>query len=85
MRRRQMFLSGALVAFATSPSQAATTYDYDTLGRLSSATYDNNKQIVYHYDQAGNRTQVVIQTPPPHGAPARTAKVAKKKGAKARH
>ena len=46
---------GALV----SPAAAATTYTYDTLGRLSSVTYDNGKTITYTYDAAGNRTAVV--------------------------
>ena len=62
-----MRLTIALIAFglATSvPASAATTYVYDALGRLASATYDSGKQIVYSYDAAGNRTQVVTQTTP---------------------
>lgn len=42
-------------------ASASTTYTYDSLGRISTATYDNGKQIVYTYDPAGNRSQVVTQ------------------------
>jgi len=62
-----MRLTIALFVFALSatvPASAATTYVYDTLGRLASATYDNGKQIIYSYDAAGNRTTVVTQTTP---------------------
>lgn len=38
---------------------AATTYTYDELGRLATATYDNGQRVTYSYDAAGNRTQVV--------------------------
>lgn len=47
-------------------AQGATTYTYDDLGRLTRATYDNNRQIDYTYDPAGNRTQVATSTTPPH-------------------
>jgi uncharacterized protein RhaS with RHS repeats len=43
-------------------SSAATTYTYDTLGRLSTICYDNGMKITYSYDPAGNRTQVVTTT-----------------------
>jgi YD repeat-containing protein len=42
-----------------SPVSAATTYTYDTLGRVATVTYDNGETITYTYDPAGNRTQVV--------------------------
>jgi len=54
----------ALLACSTGLSAAATTYTYDDLGRLKTVTYDNGKQIVYTYDPAGNRTQVVTQPTP---------------------
>lgn len=53
-----------LAMFVSFPASAATVYVYDALGRLISATYDSGKQIVYTYDAAGNRTQVVTQTTP---------------------
>ena len=49
-------ITGVLFAGAAF---AATTYTYDTLGRVATVTYDNGKIITYSYDPAGNRTQVV--------------------------
>jgi len=50
------------ILFATTASVlAATTYKYDTLGRLYEVCYDNGQTIVYNYDPMGNRTSVVIQ------------------------
>jgi len=37
---------------------ASTTYGYDPLGRVVSATYGNGVNIRYAYDAAGNRTQL---------------------------
>ena len=58
-------LATALVLFGwcaiPTTAAAATTYTYDTLGRLATVTYDNGNEIIYTYDAAGNRTQVVIQ------------------------
>ncbi len=59
-------------------ASAATTYAYDDLGRLKQAQYDNNKEIDYYYDPAGNRTSVVTQAIPPHANAVKTTK--KKKG-----
>jgi large repetitive protein len=57
-------LAGAALAvvLVANPLDAATTYTYDNLGRLSIVTYDNGMQIVYTYDGAGNRTSVVTQS-----------------------
>ena len=61
--RTSISLAGALlVSLLASPAPAATTYTYDDLGRVSTVTYDNGKQIIYSYDPAGNRTSVVTQT-----------------------
>lgn len=45
-----------LAGLGLTSAFAATTYTYDSLGRLASVTYDNGKQIIYTYDGAGNRT-----------------------------
>ena len=52
----------------TSPVLAASVaYQYDALGRIKTATYDNGVVITYYYDAAGNRTSQVVtgaSTPP---------------------
>ena len=56
------YLTGCVVIAAclcSTPSLAATSYQYDALGRLISVTYDDGSQMTYTYDAAGNRTQVV--------------------------
>jgi YD repeat-containing protein len=58
---RPIIATGILMWLLVSPAAAATAYTYDTLGRLATVTYDNGKEIIYTYDAAGNRTQVVIQ------------------------
>jgi len=57
------------LAIAGSSSVADTEYEYDDLGRLISATYDNGVVIEYDYDAAGNRTAktLVIDNDAPTG------------------
>jgi YD repeat-containing protein len=55
----------AAVLLLPTVSYAATTYSHDGLGRLSTVSYENGKQIVYNYDAAGNRSSVVTQATPP--------------------
>jgi hypothetical protein len=62
MRVRFLAALALLFALPIGQSQAATTYTYDSLGRLWIVTYDNGMQITYTYDGAGNRTQVVTHT-----------------------
>jgi large repetitive protein len=62
MRAKWLVGAALLSALLASPSQSATTYVYDNLGRLWTVTYDNGLQVVYSYDAAGNRTSVVRQT-----------------------
>lgn len=50
-------LSGALQAGSVS-------YTYDSLGRLSKATYVNGVVITYVYDAAGNRTSYTVAGAP---------------------
>lgn len=53
------------VAFLTALCcSAATTFTYDALGRLTTATYGSGTTITYAYDAAGNRTSVVVPGPP---------------------
>ena len=48
-----------LATVSAGPVHAAsTTYTYDPLGRVISATYPNGSAVAYAYDGAGNRTQV---------------------------
>jgi large repetitive protein len=62
MRHRLLASAAMLAALSAAPLDAATTYTYDGLGRLSVVNYDNGYQIVYTYDSAGNRTSVVTQS-----------------------
>jgi len=71
-----------LLVFSADASFAATTYQYDDLGRLKVASYDNGKEVDYNYDPAGNRSSVVIQTTP-HMAPSKAPAHAKRKAKKA--
>lgn len=46
------------MAFSCGGALAATTYTYDTLGRLVRVDYAPGNYVVYQYDPAGNRTAV---------------------------
>ena len=52
----------AYLAFSTLLSADTITFTYDELNRLTSATY-TTARIDYHYDSAGNITQVVTPLP----------------------
>jgi hypothetical protein len=83
--RSILTIAAALLALLAAPSAVAgVTYTYDTLGRLSVAAYDNGKEIDYHYDPAGNRTQVVTQTTP-HGAVVQHTRAKAKSSKRKRH
>lgn len=57
-------LVATLVVAVNTPVAAQTvTYDYDTLGRITSATYADGTLIQYQYDAAGNRTLYTVVTP----------------------
>ena len=73
-----------LLTCSAGSSLAATTYVYDDLGRLKSASYDNGKEIDYSYDPAGNRSSVVVVQTTPHMAPSKALAHTSKK-AKAKH
>lgn len=57
----------ALAVFLTSTPltvyAGSTTYTYDDVGRLATATYPNGTVITYSYDLANNRTQKVVAGP----------------------
>ncbi len=50
-------LALAVLCLLTS-SLLAIEYKYDTLGRLTKVIYDDGREIVYDYDDAGNRKTV---------------------------
>jgi large repetitive protein len=55
-----LLILALLTAFVAGPATAGTTtYTYDVLGRVTSATYANGTTLSYTYDAAGNRTQLV--------------------------
>jgi YD repeat-containing protein len=56
----------AALTLASSGAQAAaaTTYEYDSLGRLVRVVYDDGASISYTYDVNGNRVQIDVQTDP---------------------
>ena len=58
MRRYYLiYLSPLVLAFLLVfhiTSAYAETYTYDTVGRLTSVTYDDGSSITYNYDNAGN-------------------------------
>jgi YD repeat-containing protein len=64
MIRHSLFLVLALVmgSFSIgSPSYAQTmNYNYDGMGRLIQATYDDGTTIEYTYDKMGNRLQKIV-------------------------
>lgn len=49
-------------AISLSPlANAAVSYTYDDLGRVTSITYDDGKRVTYTYDPVGNRTQHAVE------------------------
>ena len=75
---KTLILIAAFLLSSVGFSCAATTYNYDDLGRLKQAIYDNGKEIDYTYDPAGNRSSVVTQTTPPHANALKAPKTNKK-------
>ncbi len=54
------FFVAAFLGFGASSASADVILSYDSLGRLTSAQYDDQKTQRYDYDPAGNRAQVSV-------------------------
>ena len=65
-RRRGAAALTAALALASVPAAAdpTTLYGYDTLGRVTSATFPDGRRIAYAYDASGNRTQLAVGRTP---------------------
>lgn len=64
-RLTKIFLVGTLFAtLAGSAMAGSVSYVYDSLGRLTKATYSNGVVIAYAYDAAGNRSSTVVTGAP---------------------
>lgn len=62
---RKRLLMGAVLALLSAPLYAGSVaYSYDSLGRLTQATYSNGVVITYVYDAAGNRTSYTVSGAP---------------------
>ena len=53
-------LALSLVALLPTSSLFAETFEYDELGRLTRVIYDDETQVDYNYDPAGNRTTKTV-------------------------
>ncbi len=53
-------LGAAAALMMAATAMAATTYEYDSLGRIIKVTYDNGAWVQYAYDANGNR--ITVQT-----------------------
>jgi YD repeat-containing protein len=62
---RRRFFAGLFLVGLMSPAWAGSVaYTYDTLGRITKATYSTGVVIAYVYDAAGNRSSYVISGAP---------------------
>ena len=65
MSRAAAFALAVLTALCgCRAALAGTTYAYDALGRLTTATYGDGTAITFAYDAAGNRTTKGVVVPP---------------------
>lgn len=55
----------ALSILPASVASASVVYTYDSVGRVTTALYDNNVCVVYTYDANGNRTSQVVNAAGP--------------------
>jgi YD repeat-containing protein len=54
------FLFAAMLSTPAHAAAVTVTYAYDTLGRVTKATYSNGTMIAYTYDASGNRTAQTV-------------------------
>ena len=59
-KRTALVLAVAAGALGPAVAPADITYTYDTIGRVTSATYPSGTTIVYSYDNAGNKIQQTV-------------------------
>lgn len=64
MNVRKLVCGAVMSLVATVAFASSVVYTYDSLGRLSKATYSNGVVITYSYDAAGNRTSTVVTGAP---------------------
>lgn len=64
MNVRKLICGTVMSLVATVVFASSVVYTYDSLGRLSKATYSNGVVITYSYDAAGNRTSTVVTGAP---------------------
>jgi len=53
-----ILITSLCLSSACMAANSVTTYEYDSRGRLTQAKDDQNKEVNYTYDDAGNRTKV---------------------------
>lgn len=64
-KQSRRLISGVLLTlFSGALHAGSVAYTYDSLGRLSKATYANGVVITYVYDAAGNRTSYTVAGAP---------------------
>lgn len=61
---RKLILGSCLVLLSGALHAGSVSYTYDSLGRLSKASYANGVVITYVYDAAGNRTSYTVTGAP---------------------
>jgi YD repeat-containing protein len=57
---KSLIICGAFALPTNGAFAATTTYTYDSLGRVVSASFPDGKTATYTYDTAGNRTAYVV-------------------------
>ena len=60
----RLVAGGLLIILSGALQAGSVSYTYDSLGRLSKATYANGVVITYVYDASGNRTSYTVAGAP---------------------